>query len=105
MEKHHETSDRNGKNFFLFWSCSRWLAVRLDLISTGVVITVGLTAVIMVNRGVGVSGNLLGLALVYSLQLAGLLQWVGDSFIFLSSPQHSSPFHRLSALLSKLRTT
>jgi ATP-binding cassette, subfamily C (CFTR/MRP), member 1 len=85
MEKHHETSDRNGKNFFIFWCCSRWLAMRLDLISTVVVTAVGLIAVIMVNRGVGVSDNILGLALVYSLQLAGLLQWVPLLLLFPSS--------------------
>jgi hypothetical protein len=59
--------------------------MRLDLISTVVVTAVGLIAVIMVNRGVGVSDNILGLALVYSLQLAGLLQWVPLLLLFPSS--------------------
>ncbi len=80
LEKHHKTSDENAKHFFIFWSCSRWLAMRLDFISNVVVLAVGLIAVVMVNLGVGVSDNLLGLALVYSLQLAGLLQWVRNSF-------------------------
>jgi ATP-binding cassette, subfamily C (CFTR/MRP), member 1 len=42
LEKHHRTSDRNAKNFFIFWCCSRWLAIRLDLISTLVVLSVAL---------------------------------------------------------------
>jgi ABC-type multidrug transport system fused ATPase/permease subunit len=79
LDKHHHTSDQNAKNFFFFWCCSRWLALRLDLISTVVVLSVGLIAIIMVDQGVKVSDNILGLALVYSLQLAGLLQWVSHS--------------------------
>lgn len=75
MAKFHGISDRNNKFFFCFWSCSRWLALRLDLVGVVVVLSVALIAVLMKRFDAPIDSNLLGVALVFSLQLAGLLQW------------------------------
>ena len=75
MAKFHSASNRNNRMFFCFWSCSRWLALRLDLVGVVVVVSVALIAVLMRQFDAPVNSNLLGVALVFSLQLAGLLQW------------------------------
>lgn len=75
MHRHHQRANSNMVHFFAFWMASRWIAIRLDLVGNMIVLAVGLIAVIMTDEGVGVNPNLLGLSLVYSLQLTGLLQW------------------------------
>jgi ABC-type multidrug transport system fused ATPase/permease subunit len=75
LKNHHALCDVNKKCFFAFNVTNRWLALRLDLISTLVVLSVGLIAVLVVDFGSNVDHNILGLALVYSIQLSGILQW------------------------------
>lgn len=62
-------------NFFVFWFSSRWLAIRLDLISNLVTFFVAILAVALEATGKTTNGNLIGIALVYSLQLTATLQW------------------------------
>lgn len=69
------TADNNFRHFFGFFQASRWLALRLDLVSNVVILFVSLIAVLMVDYGSSVNQNMLGLALVYALQLMGMLQW------------------------------
>lgn len=64
--------DENCKCYLTFWTCGRWLGTRLDLISVITVLAVSLLAVSVrddMNRAV------VGLALVYAIQLTGLLQF------------------------------
>jgi ATP-binding cassette subfamily C (CFTR/MRP) protein 1 len=68
-------ADENFRHFFSFFQTSRWLALRLDLVSNVVILFVSLIAVLMIDYGKKVNENMLGLALVYSLQLMGMLQW------------------------------
>ena len=75
LENHHKLCDVNKKCFFAFNVTNRWLSLRLDTISTFVILAVGLIAVCMVDLGSKVDRNILGLALVYSIQLGGMLQW------------------------------
>ena len=75
LENFYTVFDAQVKQFFMFWMASRWLALRLDLIANMIVFSVAVLAVAIANAGNFVDPNLLGLALVYSLQLTGLLQW------------------------------
>ncbi len=68
-------ADAQAKNFFVFFFANRWLAFRLDLISNGVLFSVAVLTAGIASTGGLVDPNLLGLALVYALQLTGLLQW------------------------------
>jgi ABC-type multidrug transport system fused ATPase/permease subunit len=81
IKKFHSVQDYQNKFFVTFWVSSRWLALRLDLLSSGCVVSVALIAVLMKMYGGHVNSNLLGVALVFSLQLAGLLQWAVRSVI------------------------
>lgn len=53
----------------------RWLAVRLDFIGVCLIFLVAILAVGIAYQGGTVDPNYLGMALVYALQLTGLLQW------------------------------
>eukprot|EP00597_Dinobryon_sp_UTEXLB2267_P000867 CAMPEP_0170058302 /NCGR_PEP_ID=MMETSP0019_2-20121128/977_1 /TAXON_ID=98059 /ORGANISM="Dinobryon sp., Strain UTEXLB2267" /LENGTH=1219 /DNA_ID=CAMNT_0010263211 /DNA_START=4007 /DNA_END=7666 /DNA_ORIENTATION=+ len=64
--------DMNGRAWFSFLLCSRWLGFRLDLESSIVLIFSAYLAVLL--RGT-VSLGLIGFALVYAMNLAGSLQW------------------------------
>ena len=75
LSKFHKICDNQNRFFFSFWTAARWLALRLDIISALVVTGVALIAVLMTKYGSYVNGYLLGVSLVFSLQLAGLLQW------------------------------
>ena len=70
-----DTADENFRYFFSFYAAGRWLALRLDVVSVLVILFVSLIAVFMTDYGSSVDENMLGLALVYALQLTGLLQW------------------------------
>ena len=67
--------DENFRHFFCFFQASRWLALRLDMVSNFIILFVSLMAVLVVDYGGSVDRNMLGMALVYSLQLMGMLQW------------------------------
>lgn len=62
----------NTRAFFSFYITNRWLAIRLDAITT---LVSGMTALfIVVSRG-SLSPALAGLALSYSLQMSGMFQF------------------------------
>jgi ABC-type multidrug transport system fused ATPase/permease subunit len=74
-ERMFQLVDFHGSNFFAFWAASRWLAVRLDFIGVCIVFVVTILAVGLAYSGSAVDTNTLGVAMVYALQLTGLLQW------------------------------
>lgn len=79
-QTHYEAVDNNSSLFMLFWLTSRWLAIRLDVLSVMIMLVLAFMGVIISDRtGSGeesmISPSLLGLALIYGLQLTGLLQW------------------------------
>lgn len=79
IERHNAAIDANTSLFLLFWLSSRWLAIRLDMLSTGVIAIISFLGVFVADRGTEGSAtfspSLLGLSLIYALQLTGLLQW------------------------------
>jgi len=83
--------------FFLFWVSTRWLSLRLDILSAIVVLTVGMIGCIVHKYGGGVvSVNVIGLALVNALQLTGLLQlsvrYAADSENYMTSVERILAF-------------
>ena len=69
--QHHV--DLNGRAWFSFLMCSRWLGFRLDLLSNLFLVFVAYLAAIL---GSGANLGLIGFALVYSINLAGVMQWM-----------------------------
>eukprot|EP01038_Epipyxis_sp_PR26KG_P010939 gene10939-14688_t len=74
-KKFFALADAQLKNYFAFWMAGRWLALRLDLVATCLIFSVAMLAVIMKETNGNFQANLIGIALVYSLQLTSLLQW------------------------------
>jgi ATP-binding cassette, subfamily C (CFTR/MRP), member 4 len=68
----HRALDGNARAWFSFLMTSRWLGYRLDLISSFILIALLFVSVALKGR---VDVGLIGFALVYTLSLAGLLQW------------------------------
>lgn len=64
--------DGNGRAWFSFLMCSRWLGFRLDLLSNVFLVFAAYLSAILGDR---VNLGLVGFALVYSINLAGVLQW------------------------------
>jgi len=64
--------DENTSSFFLFNICMRWLAVRLDFITA---CCMGITAGLVVALHGYVPAAYAGLALAFSSQLSGILQY------------------------------
>ncbi len=64
--------DTNTTSWFSFLMVSRWLGFRLDLISTILVVCMVFLSAGLKNT---IDVGLLGFALVYVLNLSGLLQW------------------------------
>ena len=95
MDKHYLMVDSNSRCYFLFWMASRWLALRLDIVSSLVVLSVALLSVIAVDTGGAIDPSVFGLALVYSLQLTGLLQWTVRMFVEMEN--NMTAVERLSA--------
>jgi ATP-binding cassette subfamily C (CFTR/MRP) protein 5 len=77
VTQHVESIDRNASLFVLFWLTSRWLAIRLDFLAVLVMVTLSFLAAVLVENGRFdiISPAMLSLALIYCLQLTGLLQW------------------------------
>ena len=65
--------DENGRAWFSFLMCGRWLGFRLDLLSNVFLVFAAYLAAILGDR---VNLGLVGFALVYCINLAGVLQWV-----------------------------
>jgi ABC-type multidrug transport system fused ATPase/permease subunit len=64
--------DRNSRAWFSFLMVSRWLGFRLDLESSVVLIVVVFVAVALREK---IDIGLIGFTIIYTLSLAGLLQW------------------------------
>jgi ABC-type multidrug transport system fused ATPase/permease subunit len=77
LTRHYAAVDQNASLFLLFWLTSRWLALRLDCLAVGVMFILSFMAVILCQFGLysAISPSLLGLGLIYAIQLVGLLQW------------------------------
>ncbi|XP_061819637.1 ATP-binding cassette sub-family C member 12-like [Nerophis lumbriciformis] len=67
-------NDVNSNHFLLFVSGTRWLAFRLDVMAASLTLLVSLFAVLSSNQHI--SPALKGLALSYTIQLTGMLQYV-----------------------------
>lgn len=62
----------NARTFFAFYGSNRWISVRLDLVTT-IITTVTALASVLLREVTDPSTT--GLAMVYSLQLAGIFQF------------------------------
>ena len=96
LKIHHELSNDNKRCFYAFNICNRWLSLRLDVLCSGVVLLVSLIAVIMVNFGIPVADHVLGLAIVYSIQLLDTLQWTAR--VIIETENNLTSVERLLAL-------
>ncbi|CAL9701161.1 unnamed protein product [Knipowitschia caucasica] len=67
-------TDGNSNNIFLFHSASRWLSFCLDFFATSMTFLVSLFVIFSDNNDI--SPSLKGLAMSYTIQLTGLLQYV-----------------------------
>lgn len=72
LDKFHNLLDKNSVYFYLFYCSNRWLAFRLDLMSTCVV---GITGLCVVLTYDSLTPALAGLALSFSIQMTGLFQF------------------------------
>jgi len=72
IQKQRDFIQTNAKIYTSFYLTSRWLSLRLDFISNFLILAVG-------AFGLGLKGSLdtalIGLALNYTLQFTGFLQW------------------------------
>ncbi|XP_017314285.1 ATP-binding cassette sub-family C member 12 isoform X2 [Ictalurus punctatus] len=73
-EKFKLLNDRNSNHFLLFNCGTRWLSFWLDFLSASVTLIVALFVVLSDNDAINPS--LKGLALSYTIQLTGMLQYV-----------------------------
>jgi ATP-binding cassette subfamily C (CFTR/MRP) protein 1 len=71
--------DRNNGIYLDFQMCSRWLALRLDVV--GISIFCSVASLALFFPVAKESHAVVGLALVYCLQITGLLQWTVRTFI------------------------
>ncbi|KAF9432868.1 hypothetical protein BGZ76_010220 [Entomortierella beljakovae] len=72
MGRFIEAQEANGRAFFAYLICARWLGFRLDALSA---LFLGITAVACVAVRDSQQAALVGLALSYVTQLSGELQW------------------------------
>ena len=96
IQKQRAAIRSNNKIYQAFYLSSRWLSLRLDLISNFLVLGVGLFGVGF--RG-GLDPALIGLAMLYTLQFLGLLQWAVrvsvDTENSMTSVERLSHYHNL----------
>jgi len=88
-----EQINRNNAIFFYFQMTSRWLAFRLDSIGVIIFVTVAAFALFLPQENSAENAEVIGLALVYSLQITGLLQWTVRTFI--ETENHMTAVERL----------
>ncbi|RAW37932.1 hypothetical protein PC110_g5808 [Phytophthora cactorum] len=65
--------DTNANMYLTYWSASRWLATRLDLMSVVIIFVV--TLYLVATRG-EIGSMTSGLSLTYALMLTSVIQWV-----------------------------
>ena len=68
--------DANLQAYFPSVSANRWLAVRLELIGSFVILAAGGFAIVSVATGRGLSAGMVGLAMAYALQVTQSLNWI-----------------------------
>lgn len=68
--------DANLRAYFPSINANRWLAVRLELIGSVIILTAAGMAVVAVTAGSGPSAGLVGLAMSYALQITQSLNWI-----------------------------
>ncbi|KAI5626170.1 multidrug resistance-associated protein 9, partial [Silurus asotus] len=73
-EKFKVLNDNNSNHFLLFNCGTRWLSFWLDFLSATITLTVALFVVLTPNEVI--NSSLKGLALSYTIQLTGMLQYV-----------------------------
>ncbi len=69
---HRALVHANTRVFFLSYMAGRWIAVRVECVATLVIGVLGLFGVLLKDT---INPGVIGLALVYTLQMAGLLQY------------------------------
>ncbi|KAE9972593.1 hypothetical protein EG328_004908 [Venturia inaequalis] len=68
--------DANLRAYFPSINANRWLAVRLELIGSVIILTSAGMATVAVTAGNGPSAGLVGLAMSYALQITQSLNWI-----------------------------
>ncbi|EMC96931.1 hypothetical protein BAUCODRAFT_433092 [Baudoinia panamericana UAMH 10762] len=68
--------DANLRAYFPSISANRWLAVRLELIGSVIILAAAGFAIASVTTGSGLSAGLVGLAMSYALQITQSLNWI-----------------------------
>ncbi|RPA87355.1 hypothetical protein BJ508DRAFT_357771 [Ascobolus immersus RN42] len=68
--------DSNLKAYFPSINANRWLAVRLEIIGSVVILGAAGLAVIAVSNGQKLSPGMVGLAMSHALQITGSLNWI-----------------------------
>ena len=68
--------DANLRAYFPATNANRWLAVRLELIGSFIILAAASFAIISVTTGSGLSAGLVGLAMSYALQITQSLNWI-----------------------------
>ncbi|KAG1708710.1 hypothetical protein DVH05_022336 [Phytophthora capsici] len=71
--RNRQVVDTNANMYLTYWSASRWLATRLDLLSVAIIFVVSLYLV--ATRG-EIGSMTSGLSLTYALMLTSVIQWV-----------------------------
>ncbi|RLN90226.1 hypothetical protein BBJ28_00021086 [Nothophytophthora sp. Chile5] len=71
--RNRKVVDTNANLYLMYWSASRWLASRLDLLSVVIIFVV--TLYLVATRG-SVGSMTSGISLTYSLMLTSVVQWV-----------------------------
>ncbi|KAE8965089.1 ABC transporter C family member 3, partial [Phytophthora rubi] len=71
--RNRQVVDTNANMYLTYWSASRWLATRLDLMSVVIIFVV--TLYLVSTRG-EIGSMTSGLSLTYALMLTSVIQWV-----------------------------
>ncbi|KAG2509612.1 hypothetical protein JM18_009069 [Phytophthora kernoviae] len=73
LSRNRKVVDTNANVYLTYWSASRWLATRLDLMSVVIIFVV--TLYLVATRG-EVGSMTSGISLTYALMLTSVIQWV-----------------------------
>ena len=68
--------DANLRAYFPSINANRWLAVRLELIGSFIILAAASFAIISVSTGSGLSAGMVGLSMSYALQITQSLNWI-----------------------------
>lgn len=69
-----EKLELNIKCNYHFWMTNRWLSLRIDVLSAVIYMAVAIFSVLQIKWGANLNPNYVGIALVYTLQLTGIMQ-------------------------------